>query len=69
MQISMDTGETSALQDIPSVHPLSPPPLSTFDVLLPPTHVHACCDAFAYTHTYRTAKRPCGWRASTITRQ
>ena len=49
----MDTGETSALQDIPSVHPLSLPPLSTFDVLLPPTHVHACCDAFAHTRTER----------------
>ena len=29
-----------------------PPSLSTFDVLLPPTHMHACCDAFAHTHTH-----------------
>ena len=26
------------------------PFLSTFNVLLPPPHMHACCDAFAYIH-------------------
>ena len=32
---------------------LFPPPLSTFDVLLPPHHMHACFDAFAHIHVQR----------------
>ena len=33
----------------PPISPLTPP-LSAFNVLLPHTHMHACCDAFAYIH-------------------